>query len=224
MSLPTSSSGDIISPRRGSAASSVSVTIETTTTSAPADSATLDEPSSSSTIVPFGGRLSSLPTTPEEHPTATVTPLTFFFPFSTLTPVSSTFPPSSSLPPPVTSSPPTPPPPPPPSYAETPRTAAECIFWWGFLLPLCWIFGAVRLCRSERPASFAAAEKALDAEAAAMAQQELDVEAALSEAGVWSGHPAMGARQGRSAPSVEESMMLWREKERIWAKSVLGKI
>ncbi|GAA6031220.1 hypothetical protein JCM8097_004069 [Rhodosporidiobolus ruineniae] len=248
------SSTDIVSQRRGSAASSVSVTIETTTTSTASTpgSSTLDVPLQSSTVEPFAGRSTSphraeraLPPLPptldvslanaqtEEGPdstyrfpppaysppppapsTATVTPLSFFA-FSSLTPVSSTFPalPSSDDLAPSSA----PAPSPPPRYQETPRTAAERCFWWGFLLPLLWVVGFARLWRSETPAGLRQEKPARAPSSAGgdlEAQRDLPAALALREASPWSAHPAVE----RLPPTVEESLMLWREEERLWAK------
>ncbi|GAA5908617.1 hypothetical protein JCM6882_003694 [Rhodosporidiobolus microsporus] len=235
------SSADIVSQRRGSAASSVSVTIETTTTSTSACPGGDTAPTQSSSVEPFAGRPASppaldpvpclpllpavIPSTSEDYrfpppppysfppgpfPAATVTPLSFF-PFSSLTPVSSSFPPIG--PPPTASPTPAPAPAPPPSYQETPRTAAERCFWWGFLCPFVWFAGVFRLFRSERPLGFGG-EKGLSPAAIEQGlEAQVEMTQVLSEAGVWSGHPA-----ARASPSVADSLRLWREEERLWAK------
>ncbi|BGP15142.1 hypothetical protein JCM10213_005397 [Rhodosporidiobolus nylandii] len=184
---------DIVSQRRGSAASEVSVNISISTTSsaAPPGEPALIEPSQLATVEPFAGR--SLPPTPSEPPclpvlptinveaandyqfppppysspppapAATVTPLSFF-PFSTLTPVTSSFPPID-----------------PPAPAE-------------------------------RPLGFGGDQKD-------SVEQDLEAQVETLEtrgAGVWSGYPA-----ARSESEVEESLRLWREEEVLWAKRCL---
>ncbi|GAA5823397.1 hypothetical protein JCM11251_000620 [Rhodosporidiobolus azoricus] len=141
---------------------------------------------------------------------ATVTPLSFF-PFSSLAAVSSTRPPTG--PPPVLTAASSGIAAPPPAYQETPRTAAERCFWWGFLCPFVWLAGVFRLLHSERPAGFGS-EKGLSP--AAIEQglaAQVEMAQVLGEASVWSGHPA-----ARLSPSVEESLRLWRDEEILWAK------
>ncbi|BGP47308.1 hypothetical protein JCM10450v2_003160 [Rhodotorula kratochvilovae] len=200
---------DLTSQRRGSAASSVSVTIETTTTTTAATPYTAPVDESTHTTVspcPPSRRAASFPSDaltlpyafpppppytfphvgpPRASSIATVHPLSFF-PFHALTPL-----PSAShlpLPAPASVSPP-------PLYASTPRTQAERLFWYGFLLPLLWLAGARRIWASERPAGFAAygggATKDADADAEAAVAVALD---------------------------VREAQEMWREEELVWAK------
>ncbi|GAA6014810.1 hypothetical protein JCM10207_002189 [Rhodosporidiobolus poonsookiae] len=223
-------SSDYLSQRRGSAASSVSVTIETTTTSAPGDAV---EPVPPCTVEPFAGSSPCRPPPltlppapivvaaedapvyrfpPPYSPPSTSLPAAAppsFFSFSALTPVTYSFPPVD-LP---NDEGTTPMPAAPPSYQETPRTAAERAFWWGFICPFVWLAGVLRLWRSERPPGFAG-EKApsVDLEA------QVEMAQALEEGCAWSAHPALGGRRGSGTPSVEESMMLWRKEEKLWAE------
>lgn len=253
---------DIVSQRRGSAASSVSVTISVETTTAAASS--LLETSTQSvkfaTVVPFAGQMPCAPpavvstdTAPHTHhigvdrtppppysfpptspsssvapsPTAitSIHPLSFY-PFSTLTPL-------SSLPHPDLAPSRPAPSPPPPAYRDVPRTLAERCFWWGCLCPLVWLLGVSKLWYSERPAGFAGEKKQKkkkkkktknhDVEAAQAAEgQALDWAgeclapgAGRAGSGIWSGHPVV--LQAR-APTVQESVRLWREEEQLWAR------
>ncbi|KAG0656757.1 hypothetical protein C6P46_006963 [Rhodotorula mucilaginosa] len=84
---------------------------------------------------------------------------------------------------------------PPPSYAETPRTQAERLFWFGWLFPpFLWLFGASRIWRTENP-------HGLDL------KEEGTLPTALDEAG--------------GAANVRESLELWREEELVWARRCL---
>ncbi|CDR43540.1 hypothetical protein NBRC10512_000134 [Rhodotorula toruloides] len=236
----------IASQRRGSAASSVSVTIETTTMSTLATPGMEDAAASSTCIVTAGQTVDrDLPPLPADNlapppaPTvstfpphvhessyrfpppppyaapapstpgssATVQPLSFFA-FSSLTPVDTRAPDSTA-----------PALPPPPSYAECPRTQAERHFWLGFLCPIFWFLGLSRLWRSEAPVELAK-EKAPKSGAivGAVGRDEAAVvalEAALAEAERWSRHEAV---RGEVPEDVKESLVRWREEERIWAK------
>ncbi|GAA5886577.1 hypothetical protein JCM5296_005335 [Sporobolomyces johnsonii] len=241
---------DIVSQRRGSAASSVSVTIstETTTTSASSLPETSIQLVKFATVVPFAGQTPSAPpavvptTNSPPHaqyivvdmalpppysfpptssaaispaPTTSIHPLSFY-PFLTLTPLSSLSHPS--IDPSRTT-----PPPPPPAYRDVPRTLAERCFWWGFLCPLVWLVGVSKLWSSERPAGFAGEKDRHDIEAAQTTEgQGLDLAdeflvsgAGRGGTGIWSGHPVVF--QAR-APTVEESIRLWREEEQLWAR------
>ncbi|GAA5970639.1 hypothetical protein JCM11641_007381 [Rhodosporidiobolus odoratus] len=247
--MTSPSSDDIVSQRRGSAASSVSVTIETTTTSTalnPGDTS-VPSPVRLSSIEPFAGRpLSPLPTTCSEPPClpllppsisvemepntaayqfppppytsppsqsstspprACVTPLSFF-PFSTLTPVTSTFPP---LPEACSNPIPSPPSAPSSQFSRHLSAPPRC-FWWGFLCPLIWFAGVYRLWRSERPAAFSG-EKSSNG---ANVDVEAQVEVSMREMGVWSGYPERVGVMGKE--EVQESLKLWREEEVLWGK------
>lgn len=247
---------DLIFQRRGSAASAVSVTIETTTTSSPVVNTSPSPPLHTASVEPFAGtrarspppssfavpcllllpRLAvdedidvdapptdqyvfpppppySFPPSPGV-PSAPTTSSFFPLPFSSLTPVTASFPPlpaSFSLPSiaPTAGYTSTRLSLPPPSYAETPRTKAERCFWWGFLLPLLWIGGAFRLVRSERPIGFREREKARKG-------REVDLEAALGETA------PIEARGEAVEGELEESLRLWREEERLWARRCLS--
>ncbi|GAA5825243.1 hypothetical protein JCM3770_003167 [Rhodotorula araucariae] len=215
---------DIVSQRRGSAASSVSVTIETTTTTTmatPSTSPVRDSTHSTVSPCPSSRRPSvdSLPLPPPPAATSDSIPsgailLPYAFPPPppyTLPHVGSSAPHPSratisplsffalTAPAPLPSSPAyvpaRPKTPPPPSYAATPRTTAERLFWRGFLLPLLWIAGARRIWASERPAgcgSLSAGGAAKDDETTAA---------------------------GACAPDdVREARARWRDEELVWAK------
>lgn len=79
----------------------------------------------------------------------------------------------------------------PPSYAETPRTRAERLFWYGFLLPpFLWLLGALRLWRSELPRTV-----------------QLKVRRGIS--------------LEEAEADVRESLERWREEELVWARRCL---
>jgi len=198
------SSKDLSSSRRGSGASSISVTITTTSRSSlPAEdipdhlaqlpsfidtTSSSIEPSLPSLPSPQALTLSlDPPPPPYQFPpspspsssTTQINPLSFY-PFQTLTPVSSSFPSLSSLPPP----------PPPPSYAEVPQTKAEKYFIYGFLFFPLWILGASRYWFSERPIGFTDEEKE-EEDNAGMGEEERE--------------------------RVKESLKSWREEEIVWS-------
>ncbi|BGP31279.1 hypothetical protein JCM10296v2_003043 [Rhodotorula toruloides] len=234
----------IVSQRRGSAASSVSVTIETITTSTLATPGMEEAPAASTCVVSTGQTVDrDLPALPSDVLAPPPAPTASTFP-PHIHESSYRFPP----PPPYAPSPSTPASiaivqplsffasssltpvdirelaSPPPSYAECPRTQAERHFWLGFLCPVFWFLGLSRLWRSEAPGELAkenAPKGGATVGAIGRGAGERDeeavvgLEAALAEAERWSRHEAV---RGEVPEDVKESLARWREEERIWAK------
>ncbi|GAA5927381.1 uncharacterized protein JCM15063_005881 [Sporobolomyces koalae] len=75
----------------------------------------------------------------------------------------------------------------PPAYDQVPETLAEKCFVYGFLCPLIWIYGMTKYWRSERPVGF-------------QDRAKIDLEQGTIEGGY-----------------VEESLACWREEEKVWA-------
>jgi len=190
------------SARRGSSTSSISVTVTTTTQSSlPSEdiedhlsplpcfvesTPSTSSPQSPSPVPTPPALVLSLdpPPPPYQFPpspspsTATLVNPLSFYPFQTLTPVSTSFP---------STSPPSPPPP--PSYAEVPQTLAERYFIYGFLFFPLWILGALKYWISERPTGFSG-EKLGDLESGMEEEERRRVEESLEswrqEELVWS--------------------------------------
>lgn len=198
--------------RRGSLAESIEVTIEVTETTTyippPTPTAsTFSNPTPWSTSPPS---LSTFPlTNSPPYPAATTTPFsppptyTFSQPTITVTPLS--FFPSGTEPATVASVSA-----PPPAYRTVPRTRAETLFWRGLLLPLLfWPWGILHLWRAERPEGWSpeghGGKAVLDEEASIEMQEALQIDGT---------RPGF---QGR-APTVAESLAVWREEEVLWAK------
>ncbi|GAA5994342.1 uncharacterized protein JCM10292_002004 [Rhodotorula paludigena] len=227
---------DIVSQRRGSAASSVSVTIETTTTlslatlaAAPLDSTT------STTIYPCPSRRDPAQVSARSavRPREDFVGISYTFPpppaYDQASHVPSSFGPSVdplsfySFPavPIVPTLPhlsptdlfaapniPDAPPAAPPAYAATPQTRAERCFWFGFLCPPLWLWGLSFLWRSQQDVEEAAT-------GAGVAKE--DDPARLDRAwNRWSAHPSLEEAVLRSAR--REAQAVWRAEERLWAK------
>ncbi|GAA5843969.1 hypothetical protein JCM9279_003690 [Rhodotorula babjevae] len=219
----------LLEQRRGSAASSVSVTIETVTTTttrfedlAPTDEAPVTfvspcPPSSrrgsTAGIVPPSRQAAPTPSSTSHVPSCAFPPPP---PYADPAPTHRAtvhplffFAFSSSSPPRRPSLPDAHiidmPSPLPPAYAAGPRTEAERRFWHGFLCPVLWLLGARRIWRSERPMA------ALDGLGGAAAKDdEAELEAGEGAQG-WCALP----------PDVRESVELWREEELVWARRCL---
>ncbi|KWU47389.1 hypothetical protein RHOSPDRAFT_30811 [Rhodotorula sp. JG-1b] len=83
---------------------------------------------------------------------------------------------------------------PPPSYAETPRTQAERLFWFGWIFPpFLWLFGASRIWRTEN----------------------------LHGIDIKKGTLSTPFDEGEGSANVRESLELWREEELVWARRCL---
>ncbi|GAA5884321.1 hypothetical protein JCM16303_003635 [Sporobolomyces ruberrimus] len=230
-----------LSSRRGSAASSITIQVSTSTASSLPTFDISDERiaplptfETSTTIEPFplaqadqsrppspppfpeapstsneetvnleaAGPESSPPPPPYQFPgpppplsSSSINPLSFYtYPFSTLTPVTSTFLPQHSS---LLENESSLPPPPPPEYNEVPQTLAERCFVFGFLCPFLWIIGITKYWYSERPVGFA--EKN---------QRHKEDEGDL-ESGV--------AVPSEEMERIEESLDNWREEEKLWS-------
>ncbi|GAA5861252.1 hypothetical protein JCM3774_002242 [Rhodotorula dairenensis] len=95
---------------------------------------------------------------------------------------------------------------PPPSYAETPRTQAERLFWIGWLLPpFLWLFGASRIWRSEAPRELKLQLK----------QEGLPMHIVID---------GNGEAENEAEADVGESLQLWRQEELVWARRCLWAI
>lgn len=83
---------------------------------------------------------------------------------------------------------------PPPSYAETPRTQAERLFWFGWIFPpFLWLVGASRVWRTEH----------------------------LHGIDPKKGTLSTFLDEAEGSVNVRESLDLWREEELIWARRCL---
>ncbi|GAA6019032.1 hypothetical protein JCM11491_002496 [Sporobolomyces phaffii] len=162
---------------------------------------------SSPTRVPPPAHLAPSPSPPPYEPSllTSITSLSFYplerdrapptsLPFSSLTPVESTFPPFSprSPPQPSDASGSTVVVPPPPSYSQVPQTRAERWFVYGFLCPFLWIAGVAHYWYPEQALeSLSSIDKYLDDEEGA------------------------GGRDERVR--IEESLARWRDEEVLWS-------
>ncbi|GJN89636.1 hypothetical protein Rhopal_002623-T1 [Rhodotorula paludigena] len=227
---------DVVSERRGSAAPSVSVIVETTTTTslaAPA-AASLDSTTwttisacparrnsaqgSATSAVPPGEDVVDIAYTfppPPAYDQASNVPSTLSPSVDPLSFYTFPAPPAVEILPhlsPSDLSAPSDTSRAPPAYAATPQTRAERCFWFGFLCPPLWLWGLSFLWRSQQDAEEAAA-------GAKVAKE--DDPARLDRAwNRWSAHPSLEEAVLRSARC--EAQAVWRAEERLWAKSVGG--